>query len=326
MPEVMFRQALNQALREELARDENVFVIGEDVGYYEGAYRVTEGLLDEFGERRVRDTPISEEVIVGVGTGAAMLGLRPVVELMTVNFSLLAMDQIVNHAAKILYMSGGQFKIPMVVRMPEGSGMQLGAQHSQHLEVWFAHVPGLKVVAPGTPYDAKGLLKSAIRDDNPVIFMENQLQYSSRGEVPEQDYTIPIGEADVKREGSDITIYCYMRAVDLSLEAAQKLQEEGISAEVVDLRTLRPMDTNTLVNSLQKTHHAVVAEEDWPQFGIGAQVVDVLQRDAFDYLDAPILRVASDDTPMPYSRELELSALPDEAKIAAAAKQVLGRS
>ena len=326
MPEVMFRQALNQALREELARDENVFVIGEDVGYYEGAYRVTEGLLDEFGERRVRDTPISEEVIVGVGTGAAMLGLRPVVELMTVNFSLLAMDQIVNHAAKILYMSGGQFKIPMVVRMPEGSGMQLGAQHSQHLEVWFAHVPGLKVVAPGTPYDAKGLLKSAIRDDNPVIFMENQLQYSSRGEVPEQDYTIPIGEADVKREGSDITIYCYMRAVDLSLEAAQKLQEEGISAEVVDLRTLRPMDTNTLVNSLQKTHHAVVAEEDWPQFGIGAQVVDVLQRDAFDYLDAPILRVASDDTPMPYSRELELSALPDEAKIAAAAKQVLGTS
>ena len=322
----MFRQALNQALREELARDEDVFVIGEDVAQYQGAYRVTEGLLDEFGEKRVWDTPISEEVIVGVGTGAAMLGLRPVVELMTVNFSLLAMDQIVNHAAKILYMSGGQFKIPMVVRMPEGSGMQLGAQHSQHLEVWFAHVPGLKVVAPGTPYDAKGLLKSAIRDDNPVIFMENQLQYNSRGEVPEQEYTIPIGEADVKREGSDITIYCYMRAVELSLGAAEKLQEDGISAEVVDLRTLRPMDTDTLVTSLQKTHHAIVVEEDWPQFGVGAQVVDVLQREAFDYLDAPILRVTSDDVPMPYSRELELSALPDESKIIATAKQVLSRN
>ncbi|OFX14901.1 MAG: pyruvate dehydrogenase, partial [Armatimonadetes bacterium RBG_16_58_9] len=287
----MMRQALNEALREEMRRDENVFIVGEDVGQYEGAYRVTEGLLAEFGEKRVRDTPIAEEVIVGVGVGAAMAGLRPVVELMTVNFSLLAMDQIVNHAAKIRYMSGGQFDIAMTIRMPEGSGMQLGAQHSQHLETWFAHVPGLKVVAPGTPYDAKGLLKSAIRDNSPVIFLENQLQYSHKGEVPEEEYTIPIGQAEVKREGSDITIYCYLRALELSLAAADKLAEDGISAEVVDLRTLRPMDTETIISSLAKTHHAVVAEEDWPQFGIGAQVVDTLQREAFDFLDGPLLRV-----------------------------------
>ena len=318
------RQALNQALREEMRRDDNVFVIGEEIAEYQGAYRVTEGLLDEFGEKRVRDTPIAEEVIVGVGVGAGMVGLRPVVELMTVNFSLLAMDQIVNHAAKIRYMSGGQFQIPMTIRMPQGSGMQLGAQHSQHLETWFAHVPGLKVVAPGTPYDAKGLLKSAIRDDNPVIFMENQLQYTHRGEVPEQEYTLPIGEADVKREGTDITIYCYMHALELSLAAAEKLQEEGISAEVVDLRTLRPMDVETIAASLRKTRHAIVVEEDWPQFGIGAQIVDTLQREAFDYLDAPILRVTSDDTPMPYSRQLELAALPDETKIVAAVRTVLG--
>ncbi len=324
MPRIMMRQALNQALREEMRRDDNVFVIGEEIAEYQGAYRVTEGLLDEFGEKRVRDTPIAEEGIVGVGVGAGMVGLRPVVELMTVNFSLLAMDQIVNHAAKIRYMSGGQFQIPMTIRMPQGSGMQLGAQHSQHLETWFAHVPGLKVVAPGTPYDAKGLLKSAIRDDNPVIFMENQLQYTHRGEVPEQEYTLPIGEADVKREGTDITIYCYMHALELSLAAAEKLQEEGISAEVVDLRTLRPMDVETIAASLRKTRHAIVVEEDWPQFGIGAQIVDTLQREAFDYLDAPILRVTSDDTPMPYSRQLELAALPDETKIVAAVRTVLG--
>lgn len=323
MPNLMLRQAINQALREEMRRDENVFVIGEDVAQYEGAYRVTEGLLNEFGEKRVRDTPIAEEVIVGVGVGAAMAGLRPVVELMTANFSLLAMDQIVNHAAKIYYMSGGQFPIPMVIRMPEGSGMQLGAQHSQHLETWFAYVPGLKVVAPGTPYDAKGLLKSAIRDNNPVIFFENQLQYTVKGEVPEEDYTLPIGEANIKREGSDITIVCYMRAVDLSLAAAKSLEAEGISAEVLDLRTLRPMDVPALVKSVQKTHRAIVVEEDWPYFGIGAQVVDFIQQYAFDFLDGPIFRVTSTDNPMPYSRELELSCLPDEAKIIAAVKKML---
>lgn len=323
MSQMMYRQALNQALREEMQRDENVFVVGEEVAEYEGAYRVTEKLLNEFGPMRVRDTPISEEVIVGLGVGAAMLGLRPVVELMTINFALLAMDQIVNHAAKILYMSNGQFSVPLVIRMPEGSGMQLGAQHSQHLASWFAHVPGLKVVAPSTPHNAKGLLKSAIRDNNPVIFIENQLLYATRGEVPNGDYTVPIGKADIRREGSDVTIYSFLRTVGMSLAAAEALDREGISAEVVDLRTLRPLDLETILQSLKKTHHAVIAEEDWPQFGIGAQIVDLLQSLAFDYLDGPIIRVTQDDVPMPYSRELEQSALPSEAKIVAAVKTAL---
>jgi len=323
MPEIMYRQALNHALREEMQRDESVFVIGEEVGEYEGAYRVTEGLLAEFGEKRVRDTPISEEAIVGVGVGAAMLGLRPVVELMTINFSLLAMDQIINHAAKIYYMSNGQFPIPMVMRMPEGAGMQLGAQHSQHFESYFAHVPGLKVVAPGTPYDAKGLLKSAIRDSNPVVFIESQLLYSKRGEVPEEDYTVPIGVAEVKRSGTSVTLYCWLRAVGMCLAAAETLEREGISAEVVDLRTLRPLDLETMIGSLKRTHRAVVVEEAWPQCGLGAQIADDLQRLAFDYLDGPVLRVTQDDVPMPYSRELELSALPNEEKIVAAVKQAM---
>lgn len=320
----MYRQAINQALREEMRRDDSVFIVGEEVAEYQGAYRVTEKLLEEFGERRVRDTPIAEEVIVGVGVGAAMAGLRPVVELMTVNFSLLAMDQIVNHAAKMLYMSGGQFSIPMVVRMPEGSGMQLGAQHSQHLESWFVHVPGLKVVAPATPYDAKGLLKSAVRDGNPVIFFENQLLYSTRGEVPEEDYTVPIGEADIKREGTDVSIITYLRMVNVSLKAAEELSKEGIDAEVVDLRTLRPMDIDRVVGSVRKTHRAIVVEEDWPQCGIGSHVADVIQSNAFDYLDAPVTRVTSADTPMPYSKELELSALPDAARVASAVRSMLG--
>ncbi len=326
MPTLMYRQAINQALREEMQRDETVFVIGEDVAQYEGAYRVTEGLWKEFGDRRVRDTPIAEEVIVGVGVGAAMLGLRPVIELMTINFSLLAIDQIVNHAAKIHYMSGGQFNVPMVLRMPEGSGMQLGAQHSQHFEAWFAHVPGLKVVAPATPYDAKGLLKSAIRDENPIIYIENQLIYTSKGEVPEEEYTIPIGQADVKREGSDVTIIAYLRMVGLALKAADALEKEGISAEVLDLRTLRPMDVPAILRSVKKTHRAVVVEEDWPFFGIGSQVADFIQLYAFDFLDGPVLRIASEDTPMPYSRELELSALPDEHKIMSGVRRALGKT
>lgn len=324
MQTLMYRQALNQALREEMLRDERVFIVGEEVAEYEGAYRVTEGLWKEFGDKRVKDTPIAEEVIVGLGVGAAMVGLRPVVEMMTINFSLLAIDQIVNHAAKIRYMSGGQFAIPLVVRMPEGAGMQLGAQHSQHLEAWFAHVPGLKVVCPSTPYDAKGLLKSSIRDDDPVIFVENQLLYSTRGEVPDEEYLVPIGMADVKRQGSDVTLIGYLRTVPMCLSAAQMLEQEGISAEVVDLRTLRPMDVRTVTESVRKTHRAVVAEEDWPYFGTGAQVVDFIQRYAFDYLDAPVLRVSSEDVPMPYAKELELAALPDENKIVAAAKEVLG--
>lgn len=325
MAKLMYRQALNQALREEMQRDENVFVIGEEVAEYQGAYRVTEKLWEEFGDRRVVDTPIAEEVIVGVGVGAAMLGLRPVVEIMTINFSLLAMDQIVNHAAKIHYMSGGQFNIPLVIRMPEGSGMQLGAQHSQHLDVWFAHVPGLKVVGPGSAYDAKGLLKSAIRDENPVIFLENQLLYTVRGEVPEEECLVPIGEADIKREGTDVTIYCYLRTVGMSLKAAQRLEEDGISTEVVDLRTLRPLDLDKILASIKKTHHAVIAEENWPQYGVGAQIVDYIQENAFDYLDAPVLRVTQTDTPMPYSRVLELACEPDEEKIIAAVMKTLGR-
>jgi len=323
MAKIMYRQALNQALREEMLRDENVFIIGEEVAQYQGAYRVTENLWKEFGDRRVRDTPIAELAIVGVGVGSAMVGLRPVVELMTINFSLLAIDQIVNHAAKILFMSGGQFPIPMVIRCPEGSGMQLGAQHSQHLESWFAHVPGLKVVGPSNPYDAKGLLKSAIRDNNPVIFIENQLLYSTRGEVPDEEYTVPIGVADVKREGSDVTIYSYLRTVGMSLKAAESLAADGINAEVVDLRSLRPLDEITILESFKKTHKAVIAEEDWPQFGIGAQIVDIIQREAFDFMDAPIIRVASEDNPMPYSKELELAALPSEAKIIDAVRRAI---
>lgn len=321
----MYRQALNQALREEMQRDPDVFIAGEEVAEYQGAYRVTEKLLDEFGQKRVRDTPIAEEAIVGVGVGAAMVGLRPVIELMTINFSLLAMDQIVNHAAKIRYMSGGQFTLPMVIRMPEGAAMQLGAQHSQHLETWFMHVPGLKVVAPATPYDAKGLLKSSVRDDNPVIFIENQLLYTSRGEVPDEEYTVPIGEAEIKREGTDVTIITYLRMVNMSLKAAETLAGEGIEAEVLDLRTLRPMDVGAIVGSVKKTHRAVVVEEDWPMCGVGAQVVDYIQSNAFDYLDAPVRRVTAEDHPMPYSKELELASLPDESKIIAAVKQVMGR-
>lgn len=325
MAVMMYRQALNLALREEMRRDENVFVIGEEVAEYQGAYRVTEGLLQEFGEKRVVDTPISEEGITGTGIGSAMVGLRPVVEMMTINFALLAMDQIVNHASKLRYMSGGQLKIPMVIRAPQGAGMQLGAQHSQNLESWFMHVPGLKVVAAGTPYDAKGLLKSAIRDDNPVIFIEHELLYTTKGEVPEDDYTVPLGQADVKREGRDVTIITYLRMVGVSLAAANALAAEGIEAEVIDLRSLRPMDVDTITESLRKTHRAVVVEEDWPVCGTGAEVIARLQETAFDYFDAPIVRVTLADTPMPYSRNLERSALPDEQKVIEAVHRVLGR-
>ena len=323
MPTRYYRQALNAALREEMRRDESVFLAGEEVAQYQGAYRVSEGLLEEFGPRRVQDTPIAEEVVAGVGIGSAMAGLRPVVEMMTVNFALLAMDQIVNHAAKLLYMSNGQMKIPIVIRAPEGAGMQLGAQHSQNLEAWFVHVPGLRVVAPGTPYDAKGLLKSAIRDDNPVIFLEHELLYTMKGDVPNEEYIIPLGKADVKRKGSDVTIVTYLRGVSLSMKAADKLAENDVDVEIVDLRTLRPMDVDTIIESVKKTHRLVVVEEDWPQCGLGAQVVDFVQHRAFDYLDAPMLRVTLADTPMPYSGELEQSALPSPDKIYSAVMAVL---
>ena len=325
MAQLTYRQALNQAIREEMQRDPDVFLVGEEVGEYEGAYKVSEGLLQEFGAKRVVDTPISEEAIAGAGVGAAMVGLRPIVEMMTVNFALLAMDQIVNHAAKLRYMSGGQLKIPLVIRAPQGAGMQLGAQHSQNLESWFIHVPGLKVVGPSTPYDAKGLLKSAVRDDNPVIFLEHELLYSAKGEVPEEDYTIPLGLADVKRSGTDVTIACYLRMVSVALSAAKALESQGIDTEVVDLRTLKPMDMDTLVDSLKKTHRLIVVEEDYRSCGTGSEVVARLQELAFDYLDAPMERVATAEVPMPYARGLERAALPSEQSVIDAVYRALGR-
>lgn len=325
MAEITYREALNQAMREELLRDENVFIIGEEVAEYGGAYKVTQGLFDEFGGKRVVDTPISEEAIAGAGIGAAMIGLRPVIEMMTVNFSILAMDQIVNHGAKLRYMSGGQLKIAAVVRAPQGAGLQLGAQHSQSFEAWYSHVPGLKVVCPGTPADAKGLLKSAVRDDNLVMFLENEALYGSKGEVPEGEYTTPIGKADIKRPGKDVTIITYSRMLTLSMKAAEQLAEEGIDVEVLDLMTIRPMDAEAVVNSVKKTHRAIVVEEDWRAFGAGAEIAAQLQEHAFDYMDAPVVRVATADVPMPYSKPLEQMALPQVDGIVAAVKQIVGK-
>ncbi|MHB0911986.1 MAG: pyruvate dehydrogenase complex E1 component subunit beta [Armatimonadota bacterium] len=315
MPEITYRDALNAALAEEMRRDGSIFIIGEEVAEYGGAYKVTEGLLQEFGANRLIDTPISEEAIAGTGIGAAMVGLRPVVEMMTVNFTLLAMDQIVNHAAKLHYMSGGQVKVPLVIRTPQGSGLQLGAQHAHNLEAWFAHVPGLIVCAPGTPADAKGLLKSAIRDDNPVIFLEHESIYGMRGEVPEGEYTIPLGKAEVKRPGKDVSIFTYSRMLTVSLKAAEKLAERGIEVEVVDLRTLRPLDRAAIAESVKKTHRAVVVEEDWRSGGMGAEIAAALSEEAFDWLDAPVRRIAAAEVPMPYSKPLEQSALPSVDKI-----------
>src|SRR5437016_2914734 len=281
-----YRDALNQALREEMQRDPNVFLIGEEVGVYQGAYKVSRGLLEEFGPQRVVDTPIAELGFAGIGVGAAMGGLRPVVEFMTWNFALLALDQIVNSAAKIFYMSGGQLPIPIVFRGPNGAALQLAAQHSQAWESWLSHIPGLKVVAPATPADAKGLLKAAIRDDNPVIVLEGEMLYNTKGDVPEGEHVVPIGKADVKRAGTDVTLICHSKTVVPALKAAEQLQEqEGIAAEVVDLRSLRPLDAATITASVAKTNRAVVVEEGWPQCGIGAQVVDVIQRDRFEHLD-----------------------------------------
>lgn len=324
MPTILYREALRQALIEELERDESVFLMGEDIGRYQGSFRVTEGLFERYGARRVIDTPISEPAIVAVAVGAALEGLRPVVEVMTWSFALLAMDQIVNHAAKILYKSGGLYPVPMVIRGPAGPGKQLAAQHSHCLETWFAHSPGLKVVLPSTPYDAKGLLKTAIRDNNPVIFMEHPQLYLVKGEVPEEEYTIPFGVADIKREGREVTLITYSRGVHLCLQAAEKLeQEEGIQVEVVDLRTIAPLDRQTLIRSISKTHRAVVVHEDWRYAGFGAEIVAQLQEHAFDELDAPILRVGGADTPMPYAKSLEKLAIPSVEDVIAAVKQVL---
>jgi len=320
---ITYRDALTQALREELRRDPTVFLMGEEVGVYQGAYKVSKGLLQEFGERRIIDTPITEEGFAGVGVGAAMVGLRPIIEMMTWNFSLLAMDQIINGAAKMFYMSGGQFKIPIVVRGPGGAAHQLAAQHSQSIESWYAHVPGLKVVAPSTPYDAKGLLKSAIRDDDPVIFFEGETLYGSKGEVPEDDYTVPIGVSEVKRPGTDVTIIAWSKMVTVALKAADTLAAEGISCEVVDPRTLRPLDDAPILESVRKTNRCVILEEGWPYAGLGAQIAYQIQQAAFGDLDAPVTRVTGVDVPMPYAKNLEHLAMPSPARLVAAVREVL---
>lgn len=323
MPVITYREALNQALREEMARDDRVFLMGEEVGVYNGAYKVSKGLLEEFGEMRVVDTPITELGFAGVGVGSAMVGLRPVIEFMTWNFALLAIDQIVNAAAKMLYMSGGQYPMPMVFRGPNGAALQLSAQHSQAFESWYAHIPGLKVVVPGTPYDAKGLLKAAIRDDNPVIVLEGEMLYNTKGEVPEEDYIVPIGKADLKREGDHCSIITSGKMVLVAMAAADQMAKEGIRIDVVDLRTVRPMDVGAITTSVKKTNRAVVLEEGWEVAGIGAQVVDYIQRDCFDDLDAPIIRVHQADVPMPYAKALEKAAKPDLAKTMAAVRKVM---
>jgi pyruvate/2-oxoglutarate/acetoin dehydrogenase E1 component len=320
-----YREALNQAMREEMHRDETVVLMGEEVGFYQGAYKVSKGLLDEFGPMRVLDTPITELGFTGLGVGAAMAGVRPIVEMMTFNFSLLALDQIVNSAAKMLYMSGGQFPIPVVIRGPGGAGHQLAAQHSQALEAWFCHVPGLKVVTPATPADAKGLLKTSIRDNNPVVFIESEVLYGTRGEVPDGEHLIPLGLADIKRPGRDVTLIAHSMMVLVALDAAADLAKEGIEVEVLDPRTLRPLDVETILNSVKKTNRAVIVEEGWPQYGVGAQFVDVIQHGAFDYLDAPILRVTGADVPMPYAKNLEHLALPDKQRVKDAVYRVLYR-
>jgi pyruvate dehydrogenase E1 component beta subunit len=325
MATLTYRDALNAALREEMQRDDNVFLMGEEVAEYDGAYKVSRGLLKEFGARRVIDTPISELGFTGIGVGAAMVGLRPVIEMMTMNFALLAIDQIVNAAAKVRYMSGGQIGCPLVFRGPGGAALQLGAQHSQAFESWYAHIPGLKVVMPATPADAKGLLKSAIRDDNPVIFIEGEMLYNQKGEVPDGECVVPLGKADIKRPGKDVTIICHSKTVAPALNAAKSLSDEGIDAEVIDLRTIRPLDEEAILASVAKTNRVVVAEEGWGFAGVGAQVVDLIQREAFDDLDAPVIRVHQADVPMPYNKHLEKAAKADATKIGAAVHQVCYR-
>jgi len=323
MAVITMREALNQALREEMLRDENVFLMGEEVAEYQGAYKVTKGLLQELGPKRVIDTPITELGFAGLGVGAAMVGLRPIVEFMTFNFSILATDQIINSAAKMLYMSGGQFKIPIVFRGPGGSAYQVSSQHSQALESWFAYFPGIKVVMPSTPADAKGLLKSAIRDDDPVIFIEQERMYGTKGEVPEDaDFTVPLGVADVKREGTDATIVARSLMVPVALKAAEVLQEQGVSCEVIDPRTIRPLDIDTIVASVKKTNRVVVAEESHPFCGVAAEISTEIMDRAFDYLDAPVKRISGADVPMPYAKNLEALAIPTVEQVVAAVKEV----
>ena len=322
MPEITYRDAIRDTLREALLENDKVFIMGEDIGIYGGAYAVTRGFIDEFGEKRIIDSPIAESVIVGTGVGAAMAGLRPVIEIMTINFSLLAADQIVNSAAKLHYMSGGQVSVPLIIRTVSGGGNMLGATHSQSLEGWYANVPGLKVVVPATPYDARGLLKTAFKDENPVIFVEHSLLYGIRGEVPKESYTIPFGKADVKRPGKDVTIVAYLRMVHVALKAAAELAKEGIESEVVDLRSLKPLDAETVLESVKRTSRAVVVEEGWKTGGFGAQVAASIVEEGFDYLDAPVVRVAGKDVPMPYNRDLEQAAIPNYLDVMKAVRSV----
>jgi pyruvate dehydrogenase E1 component beta subunit len=323
MAVMTMREALNQALREELQRDESVFLMGEEVAAYQGAYKVTKGLLEEFGDKRVIDTPITELGFAGLGVGAAMVGLRPIIEFMTFNFSILASDQIVNSAAKMLYMSGGQFKIPMVFRGPGGSAYQVSSQHSQAIESWYAYFPGLKVVMPSTPADAKGLLKSAIRDDDPVVFIEQERMYGNKGEVPDdEDFTIPLGVSEVKRVGTDATIVARSLMVPIALKAAEELEKQGVSCEVVDPRTIRPLDIETIVNSVKKTNRVVIAEESHPFCGVAAEIGTQIMERAFDYLDAPVRRISGADVPMPYAKNLEDSAIPNVEQIVKAVREV----
>lgn len=325
MRQIQFREALREAMNEEMRRDERVFLMGEEVAEYNGAYKVSQGMLEEFGEKRVIDTPIAELGFAGIAVGAATNGLRPVVEFMTFNFSLVAIDQIINAAAKMLSMSGGQFGCPMVFRGPTASAGQLGAQHSQAFENWYANCPGLKVVVPSNPYDAKGLLKSAIRDNDVVIFMESEQMYGDKGEVPEEEYLIPIGKADVKREGTDVTIVSFGKILKVALQAAVELEKEGISAEVIDLRTVRPLDHETIVESVKKTNRLVIVEEAWPLASISSEITYQIQKHAFDYLDAPIHRITTPDVPLGYAPTFVEAFLPNVPKVVAEVKKVLYR-
>jgi pyruvate dehydrogenase E1 component beta subunit len=323
MAEITFREALNQAMAEEMERDPNVYLMGEEVGYYNGAYKVSQGLMERFGTRRVIDTPIAELGFAGVGIGSAMVGLRPIIEMMTFNFSILALDQIVNNAAKLRYMSGGMLKIPMVFRGPGGSAHMLAAQHSQSLDPWFCNVAGLIVMTPSTPRDGKGMLKSAIRDDNPVIFIESETMYGMKGEVPEEEYIIPIGVGDIKREGEHVTLVAWNKMTHVALEAADILAQEGIEAEVIDPRTLKPLDEQMLITSVEKTNRCIVVEEGWPYASVGAEIAARINEKAFDYLDAPVIRINSEDVPMPYAHNLEEAVRPNAEKVVQAAKKVL---
>ena len=328
MREIRYREALREAITEEMDRDDRVFLMGEEVGRYQGAYKVTEGLFDRFGERRVIDAPIAEGGFAGIGVGAAMVGLRPIIEFMTFNFSAVAFDQILNNAAKVRQMSGGQFVCPIVFRGPNGSARQVGSQHSQSFEAFYAHVPGLKVLAPAFPRDAKGLLKAAIRDDNPVCFLESETLYGVKGEVPDPadgDFVLEMGKANVVREGDDVTVVSWSRITHVALQAAAELEKQGVSVELVDLRSLRPLDEETLARSVAKTHRCVVAHEGWPYGGVGAEVVDRIQRLAFDDLDAPIERITGADVPMPYNAKLEQWCLPQPSSILEACKRVMYR-